>query len=135
MMNKKVLLKYSRSKAEEPILSNVIRKTDIPLNILHANLTSEGGEIFIGMEGPEEDVNKAVELLKESGIEVIEVKHAISLDEEACVDCGACVSLCPTDALTIDEDYSIVLDEEKCVYCKECIPACPVKALEIKDLG
>ncbi len=134
-MKKKVLLKYSRNKAERPILATVIRRTDIPLNILHADLSSEGGEIFIEMDGPEENVEKAIELLRDSGVEVKEVKHAISLDEESCVECGACISLCPTEALRLEDDYSIVLEEDKCVYCKECVPACPVKALKVKDLG
>lgn len=133
-LKRRVLLRYSREKADQPILANVIRKTDIALNILHADLTPKGGEIFVSLDGSKKKVNEAIKLLKESGIEVNEVVDAISLDREACVDCGACISLCPTEALILEDDYSLTLEEEKCVYCKACIPACPVKALKIREL-
>lgn len=133
-MKRRVLLRYSREKAGQPILSKVIKRTDTALNILHADLTPKGGEIFISLDASEDEVNEAIKLLKESGIEVNEVMDAISLDEDKCVDCGACISLCPTEALKMDDDYSLVLNEEECVYCKACIPACPVDALKIREL-
>lgn len=134
-MTGKILLKYSRKRAEKPILATIIRETDVPINILHADLTAEGGEIFISIEGPEDKINEAVKLFKKYGVKAEEVKEAIQLDEESCIDCGACISLCPTDALSLDKDYSLVLDEEKCVYCEICIPACPVRALDVRKIG
>lgn len=133
-MTKKILLKYSTEKADKPILATVIRETDVPINILHADLTAEGGEIFIAIDVPGEKVDNAIDLFKDHGLEVEEIKRAIKLDEKSCIDCGACISLCPTEALRLDEDYSLVLDEDKCVYCEACVPACPVRALSVRKI-
>lgn len=133
-MSKKVLLKYSTEKADKPILASIIRETGASINILHADLTPDGGEIFIGIDEPEEKVDKVIELFEENGVDVERIEKGIQLDEESCLECGACVSLCPTDALKLADDYSLALDEEKCVYCKACIPACLVSALSVRKL-
>lgn len=133
-MTEKVLLKYSTEKADEPILSSIIKETGAPLNILHADLTPEGGEIFIGIDASEDKVNEVIELFKENGVETEKIERGIRLDEDSCLECGACVSLCPTKALSLTDDYSLKLDENKCVYCKACIPVCPVRALTLKKI-
>ncbi|MEA1904803.1 MAG: 4Fe-4S binding protein [Candidatus Hadarchaeota archaeon] len=133
-MTKKFLLKYSTERADKPILASVIRKTDVPINILRADLTPEGGEILVAIDAPDEKVKKIEELFKVQGLEVEEIKRVIQLDEESCIDCGACVSLCPTEALRLTEDYSLELDEDKCVYCEACVPACPMRALSVRKL-
>ncbi len=133
-MTKKFLLKYSTERADKPIFASVIRKTDAPINILHADLTTKGGEILVAIDAPDEKVREIEELFRGQGLEVEEIKRVIQLDEEACIDCGACVSLCPTEALRLTGDYSLELDEDKCVYCEACVPACPVRALKVRKL-
>ena len=131
-MTRKVLFRYSRDKAEEPILASVIRQTDVPINILHADLGAKGGEILIAIDAPEDKVEKTISLFRELGIGVEEIKKAIELDKDACIECGACVSLCPTGALSLTKDYSVELVEDKCVYCEICVPSCPVRALKLR---
>ena len=133
-MTKKILLKYSTGKADEPIFSSVIRETDVPINILHANVGSGGGEIIVSIDAPEKNAEEAIALFRERGVEVEEIKRTINLDVDACIECGACISLCPTGALQLTDDYSIVLDEDKCVYCEACVPACPTRALKVRKL-
>ncbi len=133
-MTKKVLLKYSTGKADEPVFSSVIRETDAPINILRANVGSGGGEIIVSIDAPEKKAEEAIALFRERGVEVEEIKRTIKLDDEACIECGACISLCPTGALQLTDDYSIVLDEDKCVYCEACVPACPTRALKVRKL-
>jgi len=130
-VTKKVLLKYSAEKAGEPILASIIKETGTLLNILHAEFSVEGGEILLAIDAPEAEVNRVIELFEQKGIETKELKRAIQLDEEKCFDCGACLSLCPTGALRLTDDYSIELDEDKCIYCEICVPSCPVRALKV----
>ena len=47
---------------------------------------------------------------------------------DACTNCGACVSECPTEAI-IEKDGTHVIDAEKCVDCGVCQSACPVDAI------
>ena len=131
-MKKKLLLKYSPEKAAEPVLASVIKQTGVLLNILHADISTKGGEILVSLDAPETDVIKVMTLFAQKGVEVEEVKRVIELDRESCFHCGGCVSLCPTGALGLAEDYSLELEEDKCVYCEVCIPACPVRALKVR---
>lgn len=130
-MTKKVLLKYSAERAGEPILASIIKETGTLLNILHAKFDAEGGEILLAIDAPDVEARRIIELFEQKGIQTKELKRAIQLDEEKCFDCGACLSLCPTGALRLTDDYSIKLDEDKCIYCEICVPSCPVRALKV----
>ncbi len=46
---------------------------------------------------------------------------------DACIECGACVSECPVDAIA-EGDGKYVIDAEKCIDCGSCADACPVDA-------
>ena len=132
-MARKVLLNYTADKVEEPILSTVIRDTGLAFNILYAEFGGSGGEILLSIDAPDKEVDKVIELFKKKGVKVKEVKRAIQLDRDSCVDCGACLSLCPSGALHEGEDKSVELDEDKCVYCELCVLSCPVRALKMSD--
>lgn len=134
-MTKKILLKYTPEKATQPIISSVVKQTGVLINILRAEIDASGGEFLVVIEGSEADARKVMNLLSRKGVEVQEIKRAVKLDEDLCFDCGACISLCPTRALRMTEDYSVELDEDKCVYCEVCIPACPVGALKVTKLA
>ena len=56
--------------------------------------------------------------------------HIFVVDDDLCYGCAACISLCPVDALRLENDLAIV-DEKSCTHCEHCIPSCPVFALAI----
>ena len=63
-----------------------------------------------------------------------EVKTAIFVvNEDLCYGCGACIALCPTNALELVHRLAIV-EQEDCTLCEHCIPSCPVFALRIEDV-
>lgn len=51
----------------------------------------------------------------------------IKIIEDKCTACGACVDVCPQDAITIDEVATI--DQDACVECGACIDECPNDAI------
>ena len=60
-----------------------------------------------------------------------EVKSSIFVvDEGLCYGCGACIALCPTNALDLVNRLAIV-NKDDCTLCNHCIPSCPVFALSI----
>ncbi len=128
-----MLTKYTGERIKEPILATVIKETGLTFNILYAEFGTSGVEVLISIDAPDKAVDKVIGIFKKKGVEVKEVKRAIHLDRDACIDCGACVSLCPSGALRVLEDKSVEVDEDKCVYCELCVPSCPVKALKLSE--
>jgi len=54
---------------------------------------------------------------------------AVKVNKDECVACGACVDVCPVEAISVDE--TAVIDEEKCTECGACTEECPTGALEL----
>ncbi len=42
-----------------------------------------------------------------------------------CCSCGQCVSTCPVNALSFDDQNKVIWDKNKCVNCDTCIKTCP----------
>lgn len=55
----------------------------------------------------------------------------IEIDKELCGHCGACVGVCPVNALDLI-GYNIELVED-CIDCGNCIETCPTGAIEGKE--
>lgn len=51
----------------------------------------------------------------------------IEIDQETCNGCGACLSVCPVEALSVQTKAKIT--ESRCINCRMCLTACPVKAI------
>jgi NAD-dependent dihydropyrimidine dehydrogenase PreA subunit len=125
-----LFLTFPLKLAYQPILANIILETGIPINFISINIHSEGGDGIISV--PDEKVEMITKLLKERGLQVLSRRHVI-IDKNLCIECGACVSFCYVDALSIDpEDYSLIYDEEKCIFCRLCIDTCPRNAIKVR---
>jgi len=55
----------------------------------------------------------------------------VKVDVDKCTGCGACVDVCPNDALVLEGD-KIKVDEPNCIDCGVCVDECPVDALEME---
>jgi ferredoxin len=125
----RILLRFSEEIVEEPITSQIILELKVPINILAAHVNSKGGEVLA--EVPDETLDKVVKAFRKRGA-TVSIPKLIEVDSEKCVSCGACVTLCPVEAITIDEDASVVFDKEKCIgsICSACVDACPTRAIK-----
>jgi ferredoxin len=119
----KLLLKYPLPLDEMPYTSEVILETGAKINIDRATR----GELIVDV--PRDDVEHVAELFREKGVEVRRLMKLIAWDEERCIHCGACISVCPTKVFTFDPSWTIKLEEEKCIRCEICVKACPLSAL------
>ncbi len=106
---------------------NEILKQEITFNILKFSTESSGTNLLLDI--PEDKISQVTSLLKENDVKVNK-KGIISIDKELCIECGSCVSLCPTDALQLDEEFLHVFYEDKCIGCLLCLDACPRFAIE-----
>jgi MinD superfamily P-loop ATPase len=53
----------------------------------------------------------------------------ITFRKDICDHCGACVSVCPRDAILLYE-REIKLLTERCDGCRRCLIVCPLRAVE-----
>ncbi len=56
----------------------------------------------------------------------------IEVDSDRCTLCAACVTLCPTRALSSSQDGGVLeFAEQRCVQCGLCERGCPERAIEL----
>lgn len=48
--------------------------------------------------------------------------------EVACIGCGKCAKLCPTEAIKLENNLGRI-DPDKCIACGKCVEACPQKCI------
>lgn len=54
--------------------------------------------------------------------------HSIRIDTDACSGRMKCMRVCPTQAIRVRDGKAVML-EDKCIDCGECITACPSRAI------
>jgi NAD-dependent dihydropyrimidine dehydrogenase PreA subunit len=124
------MLRFSKEIVDRPITYEVILEQKSPVNILSAHMNQQGGEILVEIDSTHAD--KVIKAFRDKGV-TVDVRKLIEKDDEMCIDCGSCVSLCPMDAISFSEDYSVILDEEKCngITCGLCVDACTRRAIKL----
>ncbi|HVP95105.1 MAG TPA: 4Fe-4S dicluster domain-containing protein [Methanoregulaceae archaeon] len=127
----KLLVTFSRKTGRKPIIAQVVKDTGVLINVERAVIDSSEGEALIDI--PDDSCQLIREKLADLGASVRMLDRGITLDERECVDCGACVSVCPQDVFYLDSDWKISINEGRCVLCGRCIPACPHNALSQQE--
>ena len=133
MYSKKVVIRYTATNVDQPIICQLVKKHDLDFNILKAQiLPRREGVIVVELSGSKENFDKGIRFLKEKGLKVEPVSKNVSQNNDKCVHCGACTAFCPTDALYLDrQSMKVLFDAEKCNGCELCVLACPPRAMEV----
>ena len=127
----KLRLTYSHEHARRPILAQLISKTGVLVNILEGRITASAGEIVVDVPVEGEKLQEAISVLRDAGVVVTQLIQTIEINRETCIACGACVSPCPVQAITLNDAFEVEFDDEKCIGCGTCVHACPVKAIRM----
>ncbi|HMK53549.1 MAG TPA: 4Fe-4S binding protein, partial [Methanobacteriaceae archaeon] len=59
-------------------------------------------------------------------------QREITVFEEECIGCGACINQCPVDCIELEMPSPIHISKE-CVYCGKCVETCPVQAINLGE--
>ena len=127
----KIKISIPTERIQNPIISESIIETGISINIMVANIDSTYGELIADVNDFRFD--KIKRALESRGAIVSILDRPIHKDNEECVECGACISVCPTKVYTFDEAWNVHVDEKKCIQCSMCIKMCPHGALSLGE--
>jgi NAD-dependent dihydropyrimidine dehydrogenase PreA subunit len=124
----KLMLHVAPGIVRYPLIASVILETSALLNIERASIDAVSGEIVI--EVAPEKCLEVREAFERRGVKVVPLEIPVIRDENECVHCGACVSICPTGTFRFD-NWKVVADSGKCIQCSACVSGCPQRALKL----
>ncbi len=132
-ITKKVVLRFPQILVDQPIICRLVKDFDLEFNILKASVTpEEEGLLVLELKGQKRKLDNGLKFLEKIGLKIQPLSQDITRNEERCTHCGACVTICPTLALSFDPKTKRVnFDNSKCIACELCIKACPPRAMEV----
>jgi ferredoxin len=133
MISKRIVLKFPHRLVDQPVIYRMIKDFNLEFNILKAYVTPrEEGLLVLELTGEDKDLEKALHFARSLGVTTQLLSKDINRDEKKCTHCGACVPICPTEALVIDpRTRKVDFYKDKCIACELCIRACPPRAMEL----
>ncbi len=133
-MVKKVVVTFGGGSASRSLTYELIKKFDIKLNIIKANIDAgSDGKLVLELDADENHIRQAVDYMEQCGFEVSPLESRIKFDDSLCLSCGTCASSCLSGALSISApDWKLRFNPEKCVVCKLCLTACPLRLFHIE---
>ncbi|MDD5427828.1 MAG: 4Fe-4S binding protein [Candidatus Omnitrophica bacterium] len=134
MVSKRIVLTFPHKLVDEPIVYKLVKDFDLVFNILQAKITpKEEGLMVLELKGKKENYVAGVKYLTGLGVKIQPLSKDVTRDESRCTQCGACISVCPTEALYIDKKtMKVLFDSDKCIACELCVRACPPRAMVVK---
>lgn len=109
------------------IIADVLQ-LKVSFTIVHYMLTEHG--VVMRISVPDEKLKEVRDILHTHKIKTR--NSTITINEDLCVSCGACVSLCNSEAIYFDKEYKRCFDPQKCVGCKLCVDTCPRRAISFE---
>jgi len=133
VVSKRVVLRFPKRLVDRPIIYRLIRDYDLEFNILKALVTpEEEGLLVLELSGEQTDYDKGIKYLTKAGVRIQSLSQDVIRNEERCTHCGACVTVCPTQAFAVEPVTRLVrFYSERCVACGLCLKACPPRAMEV----
>ena len=134
MVSKRIVLTFPHKLLDQPIVYKLVKEYDLVFNILQAKITpKEEGLMVLELKGKKENYAEGVKYLTGLGVKIQPLSQDVTRDDARCTHCGACISVCPTEALYIEKStMKVIFDPEKCIACELCVRACPPRAMVVK---
>ena len=136
MYSKILILKFSDTVVQRPIVCYLVKDYDLTFNILNAAiLPRKEGVMVLELSGSKKNFKEGLQYLKNMGVHVQNASQEIKRVTNKCTHCGACTAVCPTGALSIERpEMKVVFIQKKCSICELCVTACPTRAMEIRPI-
>jgi len=132
-VSRRIVLHFPKRLVDKPIVSRLVKDFALDFNILKAEVTpGEEGLLVMELIGDQRNYDKGVKYLTEAGVKIQSLSQDVVRNEARCTHCGACITICPSGAFSLETGTRKVLfDNSKCVVCELCVKACPPRAMEL----
>ncbi len=124
-----IQLRFDVKSIRKPTLARTIIETGVLLNIIKAGVEARRGEIIIEVD--DKRAEEVMRKFREYGVDTSKIERVVEKDDELCVHCGACLSVCPVEVFTMSEERKVAAEPKKCTRCGVCIDVCPFSALSL----
>lgn len=133
VVSKRIVLHFPKRLTSQPIVYRLVKDFDLEFNILKASVTpGEEGLLVMELTGEQRNYDKGVKYLTDAGVKIQSLSQDVVRNEARCTHCGACITLCPSGAFSLEPGTrKVIFDNSKCVVCELCIKACPPRAMEL----
>ena len=133
VVSKRIVLHFPSRLVDQPIVYRLIKDYNLRFNILKASvIPDEEGLMVLELTGEQDDYDKGIRYLTKTGVRIQSLSQNVTRNEERCTHCGACITICPTDAFELEPiTRRVTFDDDKCIACELCIKACPPRAMEL----
>ena len=133
MVSRRIVLHFPKRLVDRPMISQLVKHYDLDFNILKASVTPDKeGLLVLELKGKQEDYDKGIRYLAETGVIIQSLSQNVTRNEERCTHCGACITICPSGAFELDPiTRKISFHHRKCLACGLCLKACPPRAMEL----
>ena len=132
-ISRRIVLNFPNRITGQAVVWHLVKDYDLRFNIIKASISpGEEGLLIIELSGNKGNYDKGIQYLTDTGVNIQSLSQDVVRDESRCTNCGACVTICPTKAFSVEpKTRKILFDHNKCVVCGLCIKACPPRAMKL----
>jgi ferredoxin len=130
-VKKRLTLTFPKRSIQMPVTYRLAKDFNVAANIIRAQVApNQVGKLVVELSGDIDQLDAAIDWMRSQDIGISLVGREIIIDEDACVHCGLCTGVCPTEALTLEpQTFRLQFTRSRCIVCEQCIPTCPVQAI------
>jgi len=130
-ISRRIVLHFPPRVTGQPVVYRLAKDFNLSFNILKASVSpGEEGLLVMELTGDQEDYDNGIRYITEAGVEIQSLSQDVVRDEARCTHCGACVTICPTSAFSLEpKTRRVLFDNNRCVVCGLCVKACPPRAM------
>jgi len=132
-ISRRIVLHFPPLVTGQPVVYRLAKDFNLSFNILKASVSpGQEGLLVLELSGQKQDYDEGIRYLTDTGIIIQSLSQDVIRDEARCTHCGACVTVCPTGAFTLEpRTRRVLFDQDKCVVCGLCVKACPPRAMKV----
>ncbi len=57
----------------------------------------------------------------------------VKVDLNKCNGDGVCVDICPVSVFEMQNEKSVVVNNDDCILCMACVTSCPTEAITVEE--